>query len=439
MTFPWLKRYMPRSIFWRAALILTVPLILLQIVVLVVFFQRHFEDVTFQMTQSIIRELRLVQQVTESAQTQEEAQAQMAPILPTLGLSIAFVSPEDVPDGNRRRWYDLSGLTVISTLKARLPETLAVSLWEGRLVTAFIDTRFGPARVIFARRNVSATAPHQLLVIMIGFGALLMAVAFVYLRNQLRPVVRLADAATAFGRGRTVPFEPSGAMEVRVAGNAFLDMRARIERQMEQRTLMLSGISHDLRTPLTRMKLGLSMMDADDTDPMLRDVNEMERLVDSFLEFSKGAMSGEPEAVDPIAFVDGIVADARRSGQPVSLAKTEGSGAAMLRSMAMRRAVENLIGNAVRYGSHAELEVRLTDGTLRIRVEDDGPGIPPDQQAQAVKPFARLDPARNQNKGSGVGLGLAIASDVAQAHGGMLRLGDSARLGGLCADIVIAR
>ena len=265
------------------------------------------------------------------------------------------------------------------------------------------------------------------------------AVAYIYLRNQLRPITRLASAAEAFGRGRTEAYSPSGAIEVRVAGNAFLDMRARIERQIEQRTLMLSGVSHDLRTPLTRLKLGLSMLDQVEAEPLLRDVDEMQRLLDSFLSFAKGAFEGEPESVDPQALVAAIVDDARRSGTEVQLVDLSGQGLMKLRPMAIRRALENLIGNAVRYGTRAEVSITLTDRSLRISVEDDGPGIPADQRAEALKPFSRLDPARNQNKGTGVGLGLAIAADVARAHGGVLRLGESDRLGGLRADIVIAR
>lgn len=216
-------------------------------------------------------------------------------------------------------------------------------------------------------------------------------------------------------------------------------MRARIERQIEQRTLMLSGVSHDLRTPLTRLKLGLAMLDDDDAAPLREDVDEMQRLLDAFLDFAKGASEGEAEPCDPQDLVARIVADAQRAGKPVTLAETEGTGQMDLRTLAIRRAVENLIGNAVRYGNRAEVSVMLSDKALRIRVEDDGPGIPADLRSEAIKPFARLDPARNQNAGSGVGLGLAITADVARAHGGVLRLGDSTRLGGLQADLVIGR
>jgi len=248
-------------------------------------------------------------------------------------------------------------------------------------------------------------------------------------------------AAEAFGRGRMVPYRPSGAVEVRSAGSAFLDMRARIERQIEQRTLMLSGVSHDLRTPLTRLKLSLAMMPEDEeTKAMERDIAEMQALIDAFLAFARGdAMEGEAETVEPMDFVREISARAARAGQPVSEGVFEGQGQIPLRRVAISRAVENLIGNAVRYGRRAEVGAVLSDRALVISVEDDGPGIPRERREEAMRPFSRLDPARNQDSGSGVGLGLAIAADVARSHGGTLRLGESARLGGLKAELVLPR
>jgi two-component system osmolarity sensor histidine kinase EnvZ len=218
-------------------------------------------------------------------------------------------------------------------------------------------------------------------------------------------------------------------------------MRNRIERQIETRTLMLSGVSHDLRTPLTRLKLGLSMLDSDDREPMERDVEEMQGMIEEFLAFARGASAEQVEKVDPYALVERVVADAARGGAAVHLRPPEGQGHGQvsLRPRAMRRAIENLISNAVRYGTRAEVTVQLTDKSLRIRVSDDGPGIPPDRRDEAILPFARLEASRNQNRGSGVGLGLAIASDIARTHGGVLRLGTSEKLGGLQADIVLAR
>ncbi len=342
---------------------------------------------------------------------------------------------------DKRIFYDLSGRVLIATLRDVFPRLGPVDLSDLRRVRFVLGTDHGPMEIGFDRGRVSASNPHQLLVLMLFTGLLMTLIAFLFLRNQLRPIRRLARAAEAFGKGRIVPYKPAGAIEVRSAGNAFLDMRARIERQIEQRTLLLSGISHDLRTPLTRLKLGLSMLgDDDDAAAMSRDVDDMEKLLDAFLAFVRGdATDEEADLQDPVPLVQGIVEDARRSGQNVLLRAVEGAGQAPLRASAVRRAVENLIGNATRYGTRAEVSLTILDRAIRITVEDDGPGIEQARREEAMRPFTRLDTARNQDRGPGVGLGLAISADIARSHGGTLRLGDSARLGGLKAELVLAR
>lgn len=439
MSFHWLKHYMPRSLYGRAALILLLPVVVLMLAVSVAFIQNHLQDIIRQMTGTMQREIAFVTAQVAEAPDRDAALQELEPLLPALQMRLRFVAPEEVPQEDYIRWYDFSGGYVRSLLRAAIPGTLAVRFNDDSSVQFFVETVQGPLEIGFSRSRVTVGTPHQLMVTMIFFALLMTVIAFVYMRNQLRPVTRLADAAQAFGRGRTEPYRPGGAVEVRAAGHAFLDMRARIERQIEQRTLMLSGVSHDLRTPLTRLKLGLSMLDEAEAAPLLHDVDEMQRLLDTFLEFSRGAAAGEAEATDPLALVRGIVEDAQRAGKPVELGKMKGEGEVPLKALSIRRAVENLIDNAVRYGNRAVVSVKLSDKALRIRVEDDGPGIPPERREEAQKPFARLDPARNQDRGSGVGLGLAIAKDVARAHGGALRLGESEALGGLKADIVIGR
>ena len=430
MNFNWLKRYVPRSLYGRAALILILPVFFIQLVVSVVFIQRHFEGVTVQMTSSVSDEIMLIAQTPA---------AERAGIAQQLTIEVAEVSDHTAPDKNLRRWYDLTGVTVIRVLTENLPDLRAVELPDDHNVRAYLGQGDRVLMLDISRSRVSAKNPHQLLVNMVFFGGLMTLVAFVYLRNQLRPITRLANAAEAFGKGETLPYRPSGAVEVRAAGAAFLAMRARIERQIEQRTLMLSGVSHDLRTPLTRLKLGLSMLEEEDRGPLERDVEDMQRLIDEFLAFARGTAAEQVRDVDPLKLITELVADSARGGVQVSLVEAQGKGEMKLRPMAMRRAVENLINNAERYGTRAEVSVMLSDKSLRIRVEDDGPGIPADRRDEAMRPFARLDQARNQNAGSGVGLGLAIANDIARAHGGVLRLGASHRLGGLQADIVLAR
>ncbi|WP_170759796.1 ATP-binding protein [Ruegeria lacuscaerulensis] len=439
MSAQWLKPYMPRSLYARSALILVLPVIVLLLVVGVAFLQKHLEDVTAQMTRAASREVLLVIDVMEDAETQQQAMAAVRPDLAALEMQVRFLGINEEPVLGTRRWYDFIAPQVEADLRARLPELEAVALPSGHEARLYLKTKLGLLELTFDRRRLSPTAPHQLIVTMLFFAVVMTTISFLYMRNQLRPITRLADAAQAFGRGRVVPYTPGGAIEVRAAGSAFLDMRARIERQIEQRTMMLSGVSHDLRTPLTRLKLGLSMLPEDEAAPLKQDVDEMQLLLDAFLEFSRGAAEGSPETVDPEALLRQIIKDARRAGHEVSLTSVEGEGTVTLRPTAIRRAVENLIGNAVRYGDRADVSLSIKPKSLRIRVEDDGPGIPIEQRTEAVKPFSRLDPARNQNQGSGVGLGLAIVADIARVHGGTLRLSESQNLGGLCADIVIGR
>lgn len=432
MTFDWLKRYMPRGLYGRAALILILPVVALQLVVSVVFIQRHFEGVTEQMSREMARQINAAL---------DPNWADDAAIAEALSLDFLPTTAEDMPMRDLRRWYDFSGIVVIRTLQAYVIGYERAHLVDDWTVYVWVQRGDQPLRLIeFDRERASASNPHQLLVNMVVFGALMTLIAYLYLRNQLRPITRLAGAAEAFGRGRNVPYSPSGAVEVRAAGHAFLDMRARIERQIDQRTMMLSGISHDLRTPLTRLRLAVSMLSDEDREPLERDIDDMQKLIDAFLDFARGnADSAQPEATDIPDFIQAVVDDCARSGTPVTLKEATGQGRVMLRQMAMRRAIENLVGNAERYGTRCEVSVALTEKSLRIRIEDDGPGIASDQRDAALRPFVRLDPARNQDKGSGVGLGLAIAADIARAHGGVLRLGQSDSMGGLRADIVIAR
>ncbi|WP_193141130.1 MULTISPECIES: ATP-binding protein [unclassified Meridianimarinicoccus] len=439
MLFAWLKHSLPRSLYGRAALILILPVFSLQLVVSIVFIQRHFEGVTRQMTRNVLAETRYLVDSVNAAPDLAAAQALVDELGPALELAVFLPAP--LRDGDTRAFYDLSGRVVIETLHRRLTGVSGIDLTSNqREVQVSIDTVHGGMDLRMPRGRVSASNPHQLLVLMIATGVLMTLISFIFLRNQLRPIKRLARAADAFGKGRHVYYRPTGASEVRLAGQAFLDMRSRIERQMEQRTLMLSGVSHDLRTPLTRLKLALGMMDdTEETDAMRRDVQDMQHLVDEFLNFVRGDALDDAEATDLTELVRDCADSARRGGHAVDLYQLDETGDVTIRPMAISRALENLIGNAVRYGTMAAVTVVVREGTVCIRVEDDGPGIPEDKFKDALKPFAQLDAARNQDRGTGVGLGLAIASDIARRHGGRLHLGRSARLGGLQAELIVAR
>lgn len=434
-----IKRYLPRSLYGRAALILLVPIVTIQLVVSFAFIQRLYEDVTAQMTQNISVELRLLLDTVEDAPTLEAAQKEVRQTAEALDMDVTF------PGGSvqeRQRFSDLSGRAIRETLAQQFAGLRAVDLvTQDKAVQARLETSKGDLEVSFSRRRVAVSNPHQLLVLMLFTAVLMTVISYLFLRNQLRPIRRLARAAEAFGKGRNEPYYPGGASEVRSAGAAFLNMRARIERQIEQRTLMLSGVSHDLRTPLTRLKLGLSMQpETEDTKDLIGDVDEMERLIEAFLDFAKADALEELERADPVALVQDLVANAQRAGKAVTWVGDVPDALSMkVRPLSVHRAVENLINNAVRYGTRARVSVTVLEKALRISVEDNGPGIPEARREQAVKAFSRLDASRNQNAGSGVGLGLAIAADVARSHGGTLRLGDSEGMGGLKAELVLPR
>ena len=436
-----LKSLLPRGLFGRAALILVVPVVAIQLIVSVVFIQRHFEGVTRQMTTSVQIEIAHVLGLIATAPDLASAQASATEIGTALQLQVTLPSP-NAPQTDLREALDWSGREVILTLREKIPALVTADLLtETREVRAWFETKFGQAEVVVQRRRMSATNPHQLLVLMVFASILMTGVAYVFLRNQLTPIARMARAAEAFGKGEVVPFRPRGATEVRAAGQAFLDMRGRIERQIEARTQMLSGVSHDLRTPLTRMKLGLSFLPEDEeTEALKRDVQQMERMVDEFLSFARGDAMEDAEAVDPAALLAEVVADAVRAGQAVTLGQIAWPGGVMrLRPQAVRRALENLLGNAARHAGRAVVSITASERLVRLVVEDDGPGIPAEAREAALEPFQRLDAARDPNRGGGVGLGLSIAADVARSHGGALRLGESEALGGLRAELSLAR
>ena len=439
MFFQWLKRYMPRGLYTRALIILILPVLSLQLLVSIVFIQRHFEGVTRQMTAAVAIDLRYLRDLADAAPNRVAAITSVNAVARPLELRVSW--PYDIPDiVNDRQWFDFTGRTVAIHLREAVPQIGAVSMADRRRVTVWIATEQGPMSVDISRTRLSASNPHQLLVIMVVLGAVLTAISYIFLRNQLRPITRMARAAADYGKGRITPYHPGGAAEVRAAGMAFLDMRNRLERQIQQRTMMLSGVSHDLRTPLTRLRLGLSLLDDEEAEPLTRDVDEMQRLLDSFLDFARSDAGDAMERVDPASIVRDLVADFTRIGLAVTLQPGSGPQVTIpMRPAAIRRALDNLVGNALRYGNKAHIAVHVTDRAIRYVVEDDGPGIPADQHDDAIRPFTRLDAARNQDKGAGVGLGLAIVADIARSHGGVLRLSASDTLGGLKAELVLAR
>ena len=423
---------MPKRLYYRAALILVFPVVFLQLIVSIVFIQRHFEGVTVQMTRTVAAELDLITEVIE-----RDGAVAAQQIARSLGMSMSIVSQE-TNFLERRRVYDLTGLVVRRELLS-LPEILNVDLPDNKKVNARIKSGQEYFDLQFSRRRVSASNPHQLIVYLLVFGAFFTVIAFFYLRNQLRPITRLADAAEAFGLGENVSYDPSGALEVRAAGQAFLDMRERIQRHLKQRTMILSGVSHDLRTPLTRLKLGLSFLPEEQRKPLEKDVEDMNLLLNEFLDFAKQDNETDlpTEDINPTVLVNELIENFRRTGIQIESIGEIGNNLFKLKPFPIKRALENLINNADRYGQKILIEKKIENNFLIFSVHDDGPGIDEAHYDEVLQPFTRLDPSRNQNRGSGVGLGLPIAKEIAEGQGGSLKLSKSDILSGLNAALII--
>lgn len=434
-----LKSIFPRSFFGRAVLIVVVPILVIQIVLSVVFVQRHYERVTQQMTGSVL-------DVVNALVAQIDSQPPDMRALDRSGLAAALELELQWLDGplprpqTRAPWYDLAGKEALSVLRSQAPSLLAAALrTDPDRAVLWLETGHGTLQVAIPRNRLAPTNPHQLLVIVFAASLVMILVALQYLRLQIRPIRRLGAAAEAYGRGQALPLRASGAKEIRAAGLAFIDMRNRIERQNAQRKLMLSGLGHDMRTPLTRMRLQLSMSDpSEDRDALEAEIADLERLLNTFLDYARGDSQVREGVFDPVALLTDLAGRYRAAGKPVEMHIADGVPREVrLREGQLERALDNILGNALEYGSRARVAMSAKPDTLTLTVEDDGPGIEPADRARACEPFVRLDTSRNQDVGAHVGLGLAIAQDVMRAHGGRLVLDDSETLGGLLVRLTL--
>ena len=427
----WHKRVLPRSLFGRSLLIIVTPLILVQVIATWIFYDRVWDTVARRLSTAVAGEISQVLHA-ESFSAGDAARARLFERAATsTDLEFIYWPGEKLP----------AGMVAVGT--GSIEEQLAAALVERVGLHFQIDGDFDPRDVLVSialdegvlqvavpKKRLFTPTTYIFVLWMVGSSLVLFAVATLFMRNQVKSLRRLAAAAESFGKGRDVPnFRLAGATEVRQTGAAFLLMRERIRRQVGQRTEMLAGVSHDLRTPLTRMKLALEFLEESATLAELKsDVAQMERMVQGYLDFARGEGGETPREVDLPMLLEEVVANARRDGAPVMLAGPEAFGIS-LRPDAVKRAIANLIANARRYGNHVWVTaVPVKDG-IDIIVDDDGPGIPPAQREAVFRPFYRLDAARSPQTG-GVGLGLTIARDVALSHGGDIALEESPQ-GGL--------
>lgn len=429
-----LKRYLPKSLFGRALLIIMLPIGVMQIAVAYFFFNAHWDRVTANLSDSVSADIAVATTLFKQDPTVTRAEDLDALLSPGMQLSVVFRKGDVLPVAQRRQMF-FSNLD--KTLRRALNENLDDPFWfDTTRYPNHIDVRVevegGYLRFIAARERVFAPTGFVFIFWLITATVLLTLVSIIFIRNQAKPIRLLADAADAYGKGQDLGnFKPSGASEVRRAGQSFLKMRSRIQRHLEQRTMMLAGVSHDLRTPLTRLKLQLAMQeDSEETRAARQDLMEMETMLNGYLDFARGQGSEIPEPVNIHDYLKAVV-----KGQSAKLdVKSIPKGlTATLRPIALSRALTNLISNSTKYAKGCQVSVKSSADRIEFYVDDAGPGIPPEQRKQAFRAFSRLDEARTQNI-EGVGLGLSIARDIAQLHGGSLSLEDSP-LGGLRAII----
>ncbi len=431
----WLQGFMPTGLYARSLLIIVTPMVILQSVVAFVFMERHWNTVTYRLSAAVTQDIAALIDVYRNY-PQDEDQATLRRIAQErLGLVVDFLPGTDLPPTGSKPFFSLLDQALSREISKQIRRPFWIdTVGRSSLVEIRIQLDDSVMRV-FARRNAAYASNSEIFLLwMVGTSLVLLGVAILFLRNQIRPILALADAAEGFGKGREVPdFRPRGAREVRRAANAFMEMKRRVERTLEQRTAMLAGVSHDLRTLLTRFKLELALLgDGPEVAALKKDVDEMARMIEAYLAFARGD-SGEPSApTDMAAFLDELKTDAERHGHKASVV-FHGVPIVTVRPAAFKRCLANLVSNAARFAPSIAITGHRDHRYLTVTVDDDGPGIPTNMRDEVFKPFFRLDDARNQDEG-GTGLGLAIARDIARSHGGEIMLSDSP-LGGLRATV----
>lgn len=434
MTNP-IKRTLPRSLFGRSLLIIVSPLILLQIISTYVFYEQHWETLSRRLALSVAGDIALVSDLMERFPDPQERTRTLQTARRATGVLFTFAPDARLAPDNSVPEDDGPDTLMESSLTERVLRPFTTdTASDDRHVLVDVQLTDGVLTAVVSRKRLFSSTTYVFIIWMVGSSLILFGVAGLFMRNQVRPIRRLADAAESFGKGQLVAdFKPEGATEVRRAGIEFNRMRDRITRQMQQRTEMLAGVSHDLRTPLTRIKLQLAMLgDSDDIEELRADVTEMERMVEGYLAFVRGEAGEMATLHDLRPLLEDVVTKARRSGTDVLLDMTDAL-ALPIKPNSLSRAIANLIGNAGRHGKTVRVTARRRPGCAEITIDDDGPGIPEARREEVFKPFFRLDPSRNQATG-GVGLGLTIARDLIRGHGGDLTLEDSP-LGGLRAIV----
>ena len=420
-----IKRFLPTSLLGRSLMIIVTPLVILQLVSAAIFYETHWDKVTLKLARGVAGDIAAVISLMRLSPGPENRDWIFTIAANNMGFEVSLNEGAVLPNNS----WKPSGLLERMLARAMTSHVskpfLIDTVSRSRHVVIDVQLASGVLRVATARKRLFSSTAYVFVIWMVGTSMILFAVATIFMRNQVKPIRRLADAADDFGKGRDVSnFKPEGASEVRQAASAFLAMRERIVRQISQRTDMLAGVSHDLRTPLTRMKLQLEMLgDEGATADLKADIAEMEHMLDGYLAFARGEGTEEPKTTDLTEMLNETAAQARRQGGAVDL-HIEGQLTAPLRPNAFRRCLTNLVDNAIQYAEHVSVRAGQRGDGIEITIDDDGPGIPEAQHDEVFKPFYRIEGSRNPGTG-GVGLGMTIARDVIRGHGGEITLGDS--------------
>lgn len=429
-----LRSVMPKGLYARSILIVILPMVILQTVVTYVFLERHWQLVTRQLSTALVQDIAAVIDVHNSYPQDKNDDTLTRIAQERMNIDIEFMPKGALPPPLPKPFFSIIDGALSNEIRRQIGKPFWLdTVGRSNLIEIRILLDNSILRVVAYRSAAYASNSYIFLLWMLGTSFVLIVVAIAFLRSQIKPIVRLMNAAEAFGMGREADFHPRGAREIRRAGYAFIEMKRRIERNIEQRTAMLTGVSHDLRTILTRFKLSLALIgETPETHDMQKDIEEMQRMLEAYLAFARGD-SGEAAArTDMRDFLAGLRGEAERHGADVGVS-FQGDPIVMVRPAAFKRCLANLVGNALAHAKKIRIEAQRDLRFLTINVDDNGPGIPLERRDDVFRPFFRLDASRNQDQG-GTGLGLAIARDIARSHGGDITLGDSP-LGGLRATV----
>ncbi len=424
----------PKTLLARAVVIIMVPVVLLQAITVYMFYEAHWDTVSGRLTRALVGDINLIIAWRGDFPGEQNFRWMQQRAKETMRLEVSFAPGAILDEKSTMRPFSILDRMMARALDRYNSRPYYFDAHGEEQVTVKVQLPDGVLTVVSPLSRLFSPSSYVFVMLMVGAALILFGVALLFMHAQIEPIRRLAAIAENLGKGRDVPdFQPEGSLETRQAAQAFLTMRERLRRQVQQRTEMLAGVSHDLRTPLTRMKLSLALLDGkEEIDELKADIAEMEQMIEGYLAFARGEGDEEPVLVDFAELLEDVAASLRRTGKDVELS-VDGELPGLARPVAIKRCITNLAANAARFGTKVQIAGKRRKRAIDIIVDDDGPGIPAERREDVFRPFVRLEQSRNRQTG-GVGLGLTIARDVARAHGGDLVLLDSP-LGGLRARL----